>query len=99
MRKKILLPIGLLLTFATQALFVAVVSAGPTAQWTFMIYVCADNDLEGSWAPNLAKLESVGSTSNVHFVALVDLKSTQTVELIHIEPGTHTVFATWWTQQ
>jgi len=55
------------------------------------IYVCADNDLESSWAPNLEQLEGVGSTSDVHFVALVDLLSTDTVELIHIEQGTHTV--------
>jgi hypothetical protein len=95
MKKKTLLPFGLFALFMTQTLLVVGVSAGPTAQWTFMIYVCADNDLESSWAPNLAKLESIGSTTSVHFVALVDLKSTQTVELIHIELGSHTVFATW----
>ena len=95
MRKKTLLPIALSLAFVAQALLVTGVSAGRTAQWTFMIYVCADNDLESSWAPNLAQLESIGSTTNVHFVALVDLKSTQTVELMHIEQGSHTVFATW----
>ena len=83
MRIKILLPLGMLLVFFVQALSVAAAPT-PTAQWTFMIYVCADNDLENSWVPNLAKLESVGSTADVHFVALVDLLSTQTVELIHI---------------
>ena len=95
MRKKTLLPFGLLLALMTQILLVAGASAAPTAQWTFMIYVCADNDLESSWAPNLAKLESIGSAASVHFVALVDLLSTQTVELMHIEQGSHTVFATW----
>ena len=94
MRIKILLPLGMLLMFFAQALSVAAAPA-PTAQWTFMIYVCADNDLENSWAPNLAKLESVGSTADVHFVALVDLLSTQTVELIHIEQGAYTVVETW----
>jgi len=89
------LPFVLLLALMTQILLVVGASAAPTAQWTFMIYVCADNDLESSWAPNLAKLESIGSTTSVHFVALVDLKSTQTVELMHIEQGSHTVFATW----
>ncbi len=59
-----------------------------------MIYVCADNDLEGSWAPNLQKLEGAGSTSDVHFVALIDLKSTSTVELIHIDRGSYTVVET-----
>jgi hypothetical protein len=95
MREKTFLAITLSLAFMTQALLVAAVSAPPpSAQWTFMIYVCADNDLESSWAPNLAKLEGVGSTSSVNFVALVDLKSTETVELIHIEQGSHTVVAT-----
>jgi hypothetical protein len=60
-----------------------------------MIYVCADNDLENSWQPNLQQLETVGSTGNVHFVALVDLKSTQTVELIHVEQGGYSVVETW----
>jgi hypothetical protein len=96
MRKKIFMSLVLSLAFVTQALLVAAVSAAPTtAQWTFMIYVCADNNLESSWAPNLAKLEGVGSTSSVHFVALVDLMSTQTVELIHIEQGSYTIAATW----
>jgi hypothetical protein len=95
MRKKTLLPFGLLLALTTQILLVSgATAAGPAAQWTFMIYVCADNNLESSWAPNLAKLEGVGSTSSVNFVALVDLKSTETVELIHIEQGSRTVIAT-----
>ncbi len=59
-----------------------------------MIYVCADKDLEDSWAPDLAELESVGSTADVHFVALVDLSTEDGSELIHIEQGTHTVVET-----
>ncbi len=95
MKRRILLPFGLLLIFATQTLLVAEASAAPAAQWTFMIYVCADNDLESSWAPNLEQLESVGSTSDVHFLALVDLLSTETVELVHIDVGSYTVVQTW----
>jgi hypothetical protein len=94
MRKGIILSTVAFLVLFSQAFLIAGVSAA-TAQWTFMIYVCADNNLESSWQPNLAKLESVGSTANVHFVALVDLLSTQTVELIHIEQGTYTVVETW----
>jgi hypothetical protein len=60
-----------------------------------MIYVCADNDLESSWAPDLEELESVGFTSDVHFVALVDLYTEDGSELIHIEQGTHTVIETY----
>jgi hypothetical protein len=96
MKKKTLLPFVLLIALMAQILLVTGASAAPTtAQWTFMIYVCADNDLESSWAPNLVKLEGVGSTTSVHFVALVDLLSTETVELVHIEQGTYTVVATY----
>jgi hypothetical protein len=94
MKKGIILSTVAFLVLFSQAFMIAGVSAA-TAQWTFMIYVCADNDLESSWQPNLADLESVGSTANVHFVALVDLLSTQTVELIHFEQGAHTVVETW----
>jgi len=94
MKKKTVLPIGLIFAFLMQALLVVGASA-QTAEWTFMIYVCADNDLEPYWAPNLEALESVGSTSDVHFVALVDLDSEDGSELIHIEQGTHTVVETY----
>jgi hypothetical protein len=94
MRKKALLPIGLVFVLLTQALLVVGASA-QTAEWTFMIYVCADNDLESSWAPDLEELESVGSTAAVNFVALVDLASEDGSELIYIEQGTHTVVETY----
>jgi hypothetical protein len=94
MKKRNYLPLGLVFVFLMQAFLIAGVSA-QTAQWTFMIYVCADNDLESSWAPDLEELESVGSTADVHFVALVDLSTEDGVELIHIEQGTHTVVETY----
>jgi hypothetical protein len=94
MKKKTVISIGLIFAFLMQALLVVGASA-QTAEWTFMIYVCADNDLEPYWAPNLEALESVGSTSDVHFVALVDLDSEDGSELIHIEQGTHTVVETY----
>lgn len=82
--------------FLAQALLVAGTSAKPTAQWTFMIYVCGDNDLESYWPDlNLPQLESVGSTNRVHFVALVDLYSTDGCELVHIEQGYTTVVKTY----
>jgi len=95
MKKKTFLPLGLVFVFLVQALLVAGASAQPTAEWTFMIYVCGDNNLEVDWAPNLEGLESVGSTSDVHFVALVDLYTEEGVELVHIEQGTHTVIETY----
>ncbi len=95
MNKKVFLFLGIILVFVNQSLALATKASATSAQWTFMIYVCADNNLENSWLPNLQALEAVGSTSNVHFVALVDLKSTQTVEFIHIEKGRHTIIETW----
>jgi len=95
MRKRTALPLGVAFVFLMQALLVAGVSA-QTTEWTFMIYVCGDNDLEDSWASDLEELESIGSTANVHFVALVDLMTLQDgVELIHIEQGTYTVVETF----
>ena len=95
MRKRKFLPLGLVFVFLMQALLVTGASGQPSAQWTFMIYVCADNDLEDSWPPNLEGLESVGSTADVHFVALVDLYTEEGCELIHIEQGYSTVVETY----
>ncbi|NIR87800.1 hypothetical protein GWO13_09705 [Candidatus Bathyarchaeota archaeon] len=96
MRKKTFLPLGLVLVFLMQALLLSGASAQPTAQWTFMIYVCGDNDLEDYWPDlNLPQLESVGSTAEVHFVALVDLYTEEGCELVHIEKGYTTVVQTY----
>jgi len=95
MRKKTFLPLGLVFVFLMQVLLFAGASAQPAAQWTFMIYVCGDNDLEVDWPPNLEWLESVGSTADVHFVALVDLYTEEGCELIHIEQGYSTVVETY----
>jgi len=104
MKKKVLLPLGLTFVFLAQALFVAATSAAPPtkAQWTFMIYVAGDNSCGPYWSegaqgvvPSLQKLESVGSTANVQFVALVDLLSASTTELVHIEKGAYTVIETY----
>jgi len=96
MRKKTFLLIGLISLFLAQALLISGASAArSSSQWTFMIYACADNDLEKSWTEDLKELERVGSTDLVDFVALVDLLSTNTVELIHIEQDSYTVVETY----
>jgi hypothetical protein len=91
MRKRMFLPFGFIFVALMQTLLVAGVSARSTAQaqWTFMIYVCGDNDLEKYWPDkNLPALESVGSTDYVHFVALVDLKTRmEGCQLQHIMKG------------
>jgi len=96
MRKKTFLPLGLVFLFLMQVFLFAGASGQPAAQWTFMIYVCGDNDLESYWPDlNLPQLESVGSTVDVHFVALVDLYAEEGCELVHIEQGYSTVVETY----
>ncbi|PLX17526.1 MAG: hypothetical protein C0601_07145 [Candidatus Muiribacterium halophilum] len=41
-------------------------------EWTVMVYMCADNDLEAFALQDLNELEMVGSTDNLNIIALVD---------------------------
>lgn len=41
-------------------------------QWTFMVYLDADNNLEGAGIEDLNEMEEAGSTNEVNIVALVD---------------------------
>jgi hypothetical protein len=95
MRKKTFLPLGLVLMLLMQALLVTGASAPKRSEWTYMVYVCADNNLEDWWPEDVETFESVGSTRDVHFVALVDLYSTSGCELIHFEKGKSTVIETY----
>jgi hypothetical protein len=45
---------------------------GADASWTFMIYMCADNNLEGYALEDFLELASVGSSDDVKFVVLMD---------------------------
>ncbi|UCG37375.1 MAG: hypothetical protein JSV64_03635, partial [Candidatus Bathyarchaeota archaeon] len=51
---------------------VVYVSAEDSAQWTIMIYMDADNDLEYSAISNFNKLAEVGSTADVNVVVQLD---------------------------
>ena len=95
MKKKTFLSLGLVLVFSMQGLLVTGASAPPRSEWTYMVYVCADNNLEEWWPEDVETFESVGSTSDVQFVALVDLYSTSGCELVHFEQGTSTVIETY----
>ncbi len=44
----------------------------PTAQWTIMVYMDGDNNLEGYGIDNFLQMASVGSTSNVNIVVQFD---------------------------
>ena len=47
-------------------------SPPPEAEWTFMVYMDADNDLEQFGIDDINEMELAGSTDDVNIVALVD---------------------------
>jgi hypothetical protein len=47
-------------------------AASSGVKWTIMIYMAADNDLESAFPLDIEELESVGSTSSVKVLVLVD---------------------------
>jgi hypothetical protein len=66
------------------------------AEWTFAIYVAADNNLESAWDDiNVPALLGVPASDDVHVVALVDRLSTDTTELVEFEGDEVTVVATY----
>ncbi len=56
------------------------------AEWTFMVYLDADNNLEPWGVSNLEWLEGVGSDENVNFVVLMDTYS-GVADLLHVQMG------------
>jgi len=42
------------------------------AEWTFLLYLAADNDLESFSISNIEELAEIGSTGDVHFIVLAD---------------------------
>jgi len=57
------------------------------AQWTFMVYLDADNNLETYGELNLEWLETVGSTVDVNFLVLMDTLS-GVADLLYVKDGT-----------
>lgn len=49
------------------------------AEWTFIVYLCADNNLEGAGMNDMNEMEIAGSTDNVNIIALVDRASLEDV--------------------
>ncbi len=50
----------------------ALAAAGSLAEWTFMVYMAADNNLESFLVNNLNQMEKVGSTKEVNIVVQID---------------------------
>ena len=66
----------------------------PGRLWTVMVYIDADNNLEPFGVANLEQLETVGSTSQVAFVALIDTFSGPAT-LNYVEKGQSMVLGEW----
>ena len=71
-------------------------NAAPPMQddWTVMVYIAADNNLESFGEMNLQMLESVGSSENVNFVVLIDTYSGPAY-LLYVRNGVSEVVADW----
>ena len=50
----------------------AVSAAEPEKEWTFMLFMAADNNLEAATSIDINELEKYGSTDEVNFVAQID---------------------------
>ena len=62
--------------------------------WTVMVYIDADNNLEPFGEMNLQMLESVGSSDKVNFVVLIDTY-TGPASLLYVRQGGSEVVADW----
>ena len=49
-----------------------VADAWPQADWTFMVYLAADNNLEGAGIDDFLQMADVGSNSDVNILVLFD---------------------------
>ncbi len=71
--------LNIFLRFAGFALIVLTVLSGATrpaaardAEWTFLLYLAADNNLEASTLADLREMIAVGGSDQVKIIALVD---------------------------
>ncbi|MDQ1371321.1 MAG: hypothetical protein QG582_235 [Candidatus Thermoplasmatota archaeon] len=70
--------------------------AESTASWTFAIYVAGDNSLENYWdSTTLPFLKAVPASDQVNLVALLDMKSTSTIEIVKVSGTTVTTVETY----
>lgn len=46
--------------------------AAQAAEWTFMVYMCADNDLENFGVDDFLEMASVGSDANINIIVQMD---------------------------
>ena len=71
-------------------------SSAEDASWTFAIYVAADNSLEPYWeSTTLPFLQAVPASDDVNLVAMLDFKSTSTIEIVQVSGETVTTVETY----
>ena len=49
-----------------------------TAQWTWLVYMAGDNNLEGAGRDDLAEMKQVGSTADVNVIVQFDTEENKT---------------------
>lgn len=70
--------------------------AETNATWTYAIYVAGDNSLENYWdSTTLPFLQAVPPSDQVNLVALKDLKTTSTTEIVKVSGTTVTTVETY----
>jgi hypothetical protein len=62
----------LAMLFLILALALSIVQAQAPAEWTFMVYMAADNDLESFAINDLMEMQAVGSTDDVNIIVQID---------------------------
>ena len=48
------------------------------SQWTWLVYMAGDNNLEGAGRDDLAEMKQVGSTADVNIIVQFDTEENQT---------------------
>jgi hypothetical protein len=70
--KSIKAPIGIILMLALIFIPLGIQAEPPTREWTFMLFMAADNNLEGGTEVDINELEQYGSTDKIAYVAQID---------------------------
>lgn len=65
--------------------------AAAPKEWTFLVYLNGDNDLDSYSDLNLGQMKAVGSTDKVDIVVLRDRRSSVSTKILHVEKNKLTV--------
>lgn len=62
-----------------------------TKQWTLMVFMNGDNNLNNAGVRDLAEMQAVGSTSDINIVVLRDYGPKQSTKILYVNKGSSTV--------